>query len=358
MKRLCICGGGNLGHVIAGFVAAQQDMEVSLLTNRPEAWSQELVITDVNGNGHPSTVHRPPSPFLTSPSSIFRGRLKAVSSAAEEVIANADMVLLCLPGFAIHDELLKIRPWLKAGACVGSVVASTGFFFEAFSLLSKDTPLFGFQRVPFIARTTQYGKAADLKGYRKELFVAIEQTTEKEMLRQQLERMLKTPIHLLKSHYEVSLTNSNPLLHPSRLYSLWKDWKPGLVYDTVPAFYYDWTDEASEYLIAMDNEFQQLLKVLPVSPGSIPPLLTYYESSDIPSLTRKIRSIPAFAGMMAPMKPCDGGFVPDFSNRYFTEDFPYGLAIINKVMHEKGIPCPTIDRILEWGRRWIVKSEE
>lgn len=349
MKKLCICGGGNLGHVIAGFVAAQQNVEVSLLTSHPEVWNQELEITDVNVNGGSK------SPI------VFRGRLKKISSAAEDVVADADMVLLCLPGFAIRDELLKIRPWLKAGCSVGSVVGSTGFFFEAFSLLGKDTPLFSFQRVPFIARTTHYGKSADLKGYRKELFVAIEQTTEKEALQQQLETMLKTPIHLLRSHYEVSLTNSNPLLHPSRLYSLWKDWKPGMVYDTVPAFYYDWTDEASEYLIAMDNEFQQLLKVLPVSPGSIPPLLTYYESVDIPSLTRKIRSIPAFAGMMAPMKPCEGGFVPDFSNRYFSEDFPYGLAVIQKVMKEKEIPCPTIDRILAWGQRYILhltSSEE
>ena len=75
----------------------------------------------------------------------------------------------------------------------------------------------------------------------------------------------------------------------------------------------------------MDREFQQLLQVLPVREGSIPTILDYYESSDAASLTRKLRSIQAFKGILAPMKAVEGGFVPDFSSRYFTEDFPYGL---------------------------------
>ena len=42
--KICICGGGNLGHVVAGFVAAQGRHEVSLLTRQPERWSTELTI--------------------------------------------------------------------------------------------------------------------------------------------------------------------------------------------------------------------------------------------------------------------------------------------------------------------------
>ena len=29
MKRICICGGGSLGHVIAGYLSAKKDVEVN-----------------------------------------------------------------------------------------------------------------------------------------------------------------------------------------------------------------------------------------------------------------------------------------------------------------------------------------
>ena len=104
---------------------------------------------------------------------------------------------------------------LSARNC--SIVSSTGFFFEAMELLPPDTPLFGFQRVPFIARTVEYGRSAALLGYKPTLHVAIEQTDNKESLRQAIAQLLATPTVLLGRHYEVSLTNSNPILHPSRL---------------------------------------------------------------------------------------------------------------------------------------------
>ena len=42
--KICICGGGNLGHVVAGFVAAQGQYEVCVLTRQPERWSQNIFI--------------------------------------------------------------------------------------------------------------------------------------------------------------------------------------------------------------------------------------------------------------------------------------------------------------------------
>ena len=329
MKKVCICGGGNLGHVVTGFLAANGDCEVSLLTRHPERWQHQLEITTPDGE-------------------VMKGQVKTISSNPNDVICNADIVLLCLPGFSISEVLKQIAPVLKTGTAVGSIVSSTGFFFEAMKILPKN-PLFGFQRVPFIARTTAYGQAADLLGYKPSLNVAIEQTADKARLCSTLEQLFHTPTTLMQSYYEVSLTNSNPILHPSRLYTMWKDWHEGIVYPVQPKFYEEWTDEASALLIAMDREFQQLLQVLPVREGSIPTILDYYESSDAASLTRKLRSIQAFKGILAPMKTEEGGFVPDFSSRYFTEDFPYGLRIIQQQARKHQIPVPTIDRVMAWG---------
>ena len=165
--------------------------------------------------------------------------------------------------------------------------------------------------------------------------------------------MLQTPIHLLGSYYEVSLSNSNPLLHPSRLYSLWKDWHEGVTYDRIPLFYEEWTEEAARLYIEMDNELQVLLEQLPVRKGSIATVLNYYESTDAITLAQKLRSIEAFKGILSPMQKVEGNYVPDFHSRYFTEDFPYGLAIVHRLTHEKGVPSPTIDMIYDWGMKWI-----
>ena len=326
--KICICGGGNLGHVCAGFLA-NRGHQVSILTTKPERWSSELKIV--------------------APDKTFTGELALVTSKPEEVIPQAEMVLICLPGFAIHEELEKIKPYLSEGVIVGSVVSSTGFFFEAFEILPSDIPLFGFQRVPFISRIIEYGKEAELKGYKETLHVAIEHTQAKEAVRSVLEEVFEKPVSLADNFYEVSLSNSNPLLHPSRLYTMWKDWQPGIIYPRNPQFYAEWTIEASALLLQMDDEFQELLKSLGLRPGCIPTILDYYESTDVTTLTQKLCTIRAFQGISSPMKEVSGGFVPDFSSRYFTEDFPYGMRFIVKTAQKQNIQIPTIEEVSQWG---------
>ncbi|MDD5792535.1 MAG: NAD/NADP octopine/nopaline dehydrogenase family protein [Erysipelotrichaceae bacterium] len=331
MMKICICGGGNLGHVTASFFAAQDDLQVSLLTTKPERWSQYLEIVDVIGK-------------------TFKGKLKRISSNPKDVIPGVHIVLVCLPGFAIYDEICSIAPYLDNKTWVGTVVSSTGFFFEAMKVLPKNQPLFGFQRVPFISRIINYGHVAELKGYKESLSVAVEQTNNKEEIRATLEKLFMTPTKLLDSYYEVSLSNSNPLLHTSRLYTMWKDWKPGMSYDRNPEFYCDWTVEAAELLIAMDEEFQVLLRKIGLKAGAIPPVLQYYESTDAESLTRKLHSIPAFKGILSPMVVNQfGKYEPDFTSRYFTEDFPYGMRYIVETAKKCDVEIPIIDTVYYWG---------
>ena len=326
--KICICGGGNLGHVCAGFLA-NKGHQVSILTTKPERWNAELMIM--------------------APDQTFTGKLTLVTSRPEEVIPQAEIVLICLPGFAIHKELEAIKPYLSKSTIVGSVVSSTGFFFEAFAVLPSDIPIFGFQRVPFISRIIEYGKEAELKGYKETLHVAIEHATDKEPIRKELEELFEKPVSLADNFYEVSLSNSNPLLHPARLYTLWKSWQPGIVYSKNPQFYAEWTVEASALLIQMDNEFQQLLKTLGLKPSCIPTILDYYESADEITLTQKLHDIRAFQGILSPMKAVEGGFIPDFSSRYFAEDFPYGMRFIVETAHKHDVKIPTIEKVYEWG---------
>lgn len=331
MVTVCICGGGALGHVCAAVLASQTDVSVRVLTRTPDRWNSVVVATDCDGKN-------------------FKGSISVCSDDPAVVIPGSDIVFFCLPGFAIKDELLLIRPHLDESTVVGSIVCSTGFFFFAHDVLGEKSKLFGFQRTPFIARIKEYGRAANLLGYKPKVSIATENIRDRESFRSLVERLWVTPTSLLESYYEVSLTNSNPILHTGRLFSMFSQWS-GDPYDHNILFYKEWTDEASEILIKMDEEFFCLLRQLNVR--SIVPLLEYYESTDATSLTRKIRSITAFEGILSPMKKIEQGWVPDFDSRYFTEDFPFGLKFIYDLARQYEISTPTIDKVYEWGMKKI-----
>jgi hypothetical protein len=330
MINFCICGGGSLGHVIAGYLGANADVRVSMLTQRPQLWKNDI------------EVHTPEQ-------TIIHGHIHTISSNPEDVIPQANIILLCLPGFAIKQQLQLIKPYVKSTTFVGSVFSSTGFFFNAMEILNEDVPLWGFQRVPFICRTREYGQSANLLGYKSNLNIAVERTDEKEDFRLLIEELFNTPVSLLNNFYEATLTNSNPLLHTSRLYTMFGASNEGRTFPRMILFYEEWTEEAAQLLIDMDEEFFRLLEVLPVKPNYLPRILEYYESHDARSLAQKLSSIQGFKGITSPMKQTAQGWIPDFASRYFTEDFPYGLHFIWQLAKEKGIATPKIDMVYQWG---------
>lgn len=327
MKTICICGGGALGLVIASVLSETLQLTVHMLTAHPQKWSHTIETVDNEGK-------------------IYQGTLDIISSNPEDVIPQSDIILLCLPGFLIEKTLQQIKPYVT-NQTIGGVVSSTGFFFRAHEIFDKNTSLFGFQRVPYIARVEEYGHRAALLGYKKQLYMACENLGP--VFVEQWSEWLDTPISLLQSYLEASLSNSNPLLHPARLYGLWHYWN-GQTYPEQELFYANWDKYSSEIYIAMDNEFQQLCKRLNVSIQSV---LDYYESADAESLTRKLNSIEAFKTILAPMTRTEEGWLPDFKSRYFTEDFPFGLQLIKDLAVKYQVGTPTIDKVLAWGKKYI-----
>ena len=331
INQICICGGGSLGHVCLAVLSNQKDIVVNLLTSKPEKWSHEIIVTDFNNR-------------------IYKSKINIITNDPAKVIPQSDLILLCLPGYAIKDSLDCIKPFLSESTLIGSIVSSTGFFFFAHEVLENGTKLFGFQRVPYIARTNEYGRNANLLGYKSSLKIAIENVCDVESVRAEIENLFNTPCSLLKNFYEAALSNSNPILHTGRLYSMWRNWD-GKPYDRCPLFYKDWTMDASQFIIDMDKEFMSLLDKLPMNKSAIPTLLDYYESHNAESLTAKIKSIKAFQTIKAPMKKVTDGWIPDFASRYFTEDFPFGLFWIKEMLQQNNIESPVIDKVYEWGMK-------
>ncbi|MEE1254207.1 MAG: NAD/NADP octopine/nopaline dehydrogenase family protein [Paludibacteraceae bacterium] len=327
MKTICICGGGALGMVVASVLSHTREVSVCMLTAHPQQWSKSIETIDSAGK-------------------VYQGVLEKVSDRAAEVIPQSDIVLLCLPGFLIEKSLRQIAPFITNQA-VGSIVSSTGFFFQAHRILDHSASLFGFQRVPYIARVREYGHSADLLGYKQQLYMATENLPAD--FEAMWSKWLQTPVAHMSNYLEASLSNSNPLLHPARLYGMWHGWN-GEAYKVQTLFYAEWDEYSSDIYIAMDQEFQKLCSKVGVK---IPSVLDYYESTDAISLTRKLRSIVAFQTIKAPMKQTAEGYIPDYESRYFTEDFPYGLQIIKELAQTHQIKTPMIDKVLTWGDKMI-----
>lgn len=336
--KVCICGGGSLGHVMAG-VLSSKGLEVNILTGRPKEWEKELEI------------------FLPDTNKTIKGKLNKVSSDPKIVIPHMDYIFLCLPGFLIADTLKKIEPFLSEKSIIGSVVSSNGYFWMVKSILPPENSFFGFQRVPYIARYKEYGASAYLKGYKTHLKASILNSKDKKKIQEDLFNFFDTPVEILESIWPAALTNSNPILHTARLYSLFKDYsKDQLPYKEEPLFYEEWDINSSEILIQCDNEFQAIIKELPFNQDEIPTLLQYYESKDATSLTMKLQSIKAFKGIRLKMKKRNGGYIPDWEDRYFSEDIPYGLLIIKGIAQEVKIKTPTIDAIILWAQKNMGKE--
>lgn len=332
--NVTICGGGNLGLVCAG-VLASRGYVVSILSGHPDNWSRCVEVSDPDGK-------------------VYAGELARVSADPAEVIPGADIVFLCLPGNLIEPTLRRVAPHLDPVTIVGSIVSSTGFFRFSDEVI-PGRGLFGFQRTPYIARTREYGRSASLLGYKPVVNVALENIADPEALRRRLEDMFMTPVSLLESRFETALTNSNPILHTGRLYSMWGKQVPAPVAEA-PMFYADWTDDASQTILDMDAEFMTLLRTLGVRKGAVLPLTEYYESANAAELTRKIRSIAAFKSIASPMILTPEGWVPDYSSRYFTEDFAFGLRFIRELAERHGVDAPTIEKVYAWGVAFFAKN--
>lgn len=163
------------------------------------------------------------------------------------------------------------------------------------------------------------------------------------------------PIEQLDNYLNITLVNSNPLLHTARLFSIYKDYPTkNKEYSSLPLFYENWDIETSKLLIAMDEELFAIfdsLKRNGIYVEQIKPIVKHYESLDEIGLTNKILSINSLKGLTTPsIKNENGNFIPDFSSRYFSADFPYGLEIIIEFAKITNTACPNMQLVDNWYR--------
>lgn len=219
------------------------------------------------------------------------------------------------------------------------------------SCIQAGAVLFGLQRVPSVARLEQYGRRVRCEGLRDKLFLAAIPHGKAQEMAAFISELFEIPCTPLPNYLSVTLTPSNPILHTARLRTLFSGYTEGTVYDRNPLFYGEWSDASSELLMACDEELQQICGSLErLDLSGVRSLRLHYESDTAQAMTKKLRSIASLHNLKSPMKQVPGGWIPDFQSRYFTADFPYGLAILEGFADILGIAVPHIRETMDWYR--------
>lgn len=346
--KICVVGGGHIGTTLLCYIKhTHPEHEVCLLTRKPELFLKSIKCND--WEGHLSYVVKP----------------DAISNNASVSAKGADVVFIALPHFAVEKAFADIAPYISKEAFIGVLPGGGGceFFFTKY--FNESQTLFGFQRVPFTAKLEKYGEESNLKSWKSFSVVG---TIPSERIDSACEMIEACGLRTkkAKNYLEIALTPTNPILHTSRTHEIFSAFPKEHVFAEKCKFYVGWSDKASATLFGMDAELRLLLnritEVTGLETEAIRPLTEHYESPTMQALTNKINSIPTFQSVFAPMKEVEGGYVADTTSRMFTEDFPWGLAIIRSYFDLFDIPAPTMDKVLGWyagymGLEWYVDGQ-
>ena len=341
--NICIIGAGNIGTYLAAYISKNPKNKVWVHTSRPEAFKEDIELVEEEKG------------------IAYKVKLHCVTSSYEEAIKDADYVLITHPSFMIEKTLKSIEDYLKKGTVVGIIPGFGGKEYLINRIVKKGCVYFGSQRVPSIIRLDKYGERVNLKQKNPFMKIAAIPKRHTEEICKTMTELIDIPCMPLKSHLAITLSPSNPTMHPSRLYELFKDYVPGeTIYDRNPYFYEEWGTIASSELLKMDEEliaiFESLNEHNDFKVEDMERIKIRY-NTDVPEiLSEKINTAPGFIGIDSPMVKVENGYIPDLKSRYFIEDLQYGLCIIKAFAELTEVATPEVDKITNWAQNLLNKQ--
>lgn len=343
--KICIVGGGHIGTTLACYIKHYNENHyVSLFTRKPELFADVIKCNDWEGGFS------------------FNARIDCISNDPSQAAKDAAIVFIALPHFAVEAAFRDISPFVRNDAYIGVLPGGGGCEFYFSRYFSEKQTLFGFQRVPFTSKLERYGHETNLKSWKPFSVVGTQKSSRVQDVCDIIERCgLKT--RQAANYLSISLTPTNPILHTSRTYEIFGQYDRIHVFGEKQKFYVGWTNNASETMLAMDAELHNLLNhITELDTSAIRPLTEHYEADSVPAMTKKINEIPTFQTVFAPMKEAGSGFVADITSRMFTEDFPWGLLVIESYCQVIGTEALVMNKLLRWysdymGLEWYIDGK-
>lgn len=326
--RITVLGGGNIGTLLAA-QCAKEDHIVTLCTSTPDVYSSQMEVYDRNEK------------------LLFSTKISRITSDLSLAIHSSDLIFITYPAEVLSDLSTTILPFLQRDQKICFIPGSGGVEFAFYDFIKTGAQIFGLQRVPAIARLKQRGQSVYMLGKKSEFKIGAIPSAVSTKFVNQLETIFDLSGYIVPNYLSVTLTPSNPIIHTVRLYSLFANY-PDEFYSRQYKFYEEWDDVASSLLLQCDTELQNLCSIIPIDLKFVRSLKEHYENDTVEGMTKKISNIPAFKGILAPMKECQAGWQPDFSSRYFSSDFPYGLKILLDVGELFNVSMPVMRNLWNW----------
>ncbi|HEY2777903.1 MAG TPA: NAD/NADP octopine/nopaline dehydrogenase family protein [Gaiellaceae bacterium] len=353
---LAICGGGNAGHALAVVASATFDGDIVWLVRSEERANLYRAAT---GEGLRS------SGVITG----HADRLRTVSSDPQQVIPDADIVVIAVPAFAHRPVLLQIAPYLKDDVLVGCAPARGGFEFEASSLIGGLAPagnrvLFGLQTLPWSTRIVEAGRLVNFGAEKASVLMATLPAAAAPATAERLTQLFGMAIAPTSSFLDMTLGNPGQHIHPGLMYGHFHAWAgETFAEDAVPMFYADADEEVSASVEALSAETLTVAHAVEAASGggldlsgvlsTLDWLRRSYptQTGDLSTVSSCFRTGPLLH-RKAPMKPAsDGRLQPQFDYRYLTEDVPFGLVVTRAIAELAGVATPAIDQVIAWTGR-------
>lgn len=335
--KIAVLGSGNIGTLISTQLTLKGH-EIRLYSRKPHLFNEEVILED------------------TDTDTLQKVKISCVSNDLASVVDHADLIIVSIPSFAIRDLMERVFPLIDSSSKILFYPGTGGVEFYCKEFVEKGGVILGTQRVCSVARLKEYGKHVVTSGKRSEMYIASIPSQYSQEAAKMFSELFDITTHPLPNYLSVTFTPSNPILHTSRLYSLFKDYDLKTGYESIPLFYEQWDLASSEVLVALDAEVQKMCEVLPLDLSGVKSLLVHYESDTAQALTNKITSIQSFKGLTTPSVKKDGMLHPDFDSRYFTADFPYGLLILKAFENICELSTPMMDQVILWYQNLIQKE--
>lgn len=335
-KKITIIGGGNMGSILSVKFSLKYD--VTLFLNAPyekvDEYHKDMVIFNEDNN------------------TFIKGKINLITENLEDAVKDADWIYITYPSFLFSKLSKELIPLLHNGQHLVGIPGSGGFELYFKAALNKGVTITGLQRTHSVARIMAKGQEVRESGVRTSIKCASIPASFNKEASNFISDCYSLPVEPLDNYLNVTLLNSNPILHTSRLYTIFKDYLSKKEYDRLPLFYEEWSLESSELLEKMDQELFNMFDVLgkhnmPVT--QITTLLKHYDSNNTIEMTKKLNSINSLKGLTTPSKLNENGkYIPDLSSRYFTADFPYGLDILLSFSYILGVSAPNMQKVSDW----------
>uniref|UniRef100_A0A7S1I9B2 Opine dehydrogenase domain-containing protein n=1 Tax=Eutreptiella gymnastica TaxID=73025 RepID=A0A7S1I9B2_9EUGL len=365
IKKVCIVGGGNAAQAFANILPSHGVACNMWCGFGDEA---ERISAGINSQGG-MKVH-------WSDGSVTLGKPDKISKDPGEVVPECNVLIMPLPSFAYPSVLTDLKPHLKPGMYIGITPGQGGFDWVARTVLGeelmKSVIFFAIMPMPLNCRITDFGKQVHVQVLKKKYRVGALPAAKTQECCDITASLFQAETTALPHLLTATMYPINAIIHPQRVFRICQPWRPGNYLPENPLFYEAMDEGSAGLMDAVNTELQMIAEKIKELSGvdleipHIKDFLGWVYEDDKPDLTSTktfFATCSAYKGFRSPLKQVEGkGWVPDFENRYFTEDIPLGLCIYKGIADIVGEKTPAMDMVMYWaqagmGKEYIVNGK-